>query len=322
MTRTGDGAQVDRRLAASIRGDPAQLYAAARHLIVNGGKRLRPFMVFKSCQLLGGKRRDAMAAAAAVEMIHNFTLVHDDIMDNDEVRHGVPTVHRKFGMPVAILAGDVLFSKAYQIISGPRLSPEISIELVRRLAAACVSVCEGQIYDIAMAQDKKTPTPAQYIRMIRKKTAALFDVSCAMGALCSCAKKGDVKNLSSFGDNLGVAFQITDDLIGVMGDPAVTKKPVGNDLREGKKSLPILLAIKKAGGADRRAIMKQFGNPRATKGDLREAVGIIAGLGIEEAIRGRAMRYADAARASLDGYSGVAKGELVELLDFVVNRRL
>jgi len=124
------------------------LYDAAEHLIVNGGKRLRPFMVLKSCEIFGGKLKDALPAASAIEMIHNFTLVHDDIMDNDELRHGVPTVHRKFGMPVAILAGDVLFSKAFQIISNSSLSANSSTQLVSKLAKAFVYLCEGQILDI------------------------------------------------------------------------------------------------------------------------------------------------------------------------------
>ena len=313
---------VNKYLSSKIKGDPKQLYTAAGHLIVHGGKRLRPYMVLKSCQILHGKKTDALPAAGAVEMIHNFTLVHDDIMDNDEMRHGVPTVHKKFGMPIAILAGDVLFSKAYQVISDSNLSASLSIKLVERLAKACVDVCEGQLYDIGMAESKKIPTQAQYIKMIRKKTAALFDVSCSMGAICSKASKKDISNLSSFGDNLGIAFQITDDLIGVMGDPKVTKKPVGNDLREGKKSLPILLAIKKAKGNDKKIILKSFGNPKATKNDLEKAVKIIRNLGIENTVRGTALGYAEKARKSLDSYSGSAKNELIALLDFVVKRSL
>ena len=313
---------VNRYLESRISGEPEQLYAAARHLIINGGKRLRPYMVLKSCQVLGGKRSDVLAAAGAVEMIHNFTLVHDDIMDNDGMRHGVPTVHRKFGMPIAILAGDVLFSKAYQTLSSSGLAPDLSIQLVGRLAKACVDVCEGQILDIRMAAAAKIPTQEQYIGMIRKKTAALFDVSCAMGAICAKADKRDVLNMSSFGTCLGIAFQITDDLIGVMGDPKLTKKPVGNDLREGKKSLPILLAIKKARGQDKRTILKSFGNPKTTKGDLARAVRIIGNLGIEDSVRATALEHARRARRSLDRYSGTSKDELAALLDFVVKRSL
>ncbi|MDO7697617.1 MAG: polyprenyl synthetase family protein, partial [Nitrosopumilus sp.] len=227
---------VNKYLNSKLKGNPKKLYDAAGHLIVNGGKRLRPYMVIRSCQILGGKSSTAMIAASAVEMVHNFTLVHDDIMDNDEMRHGVPTVHKKFGMPIAILAGDVLFSKAFQIISESKLSPNANTHLISRLAKACVDVCEGQLLDIKMADEKRIPTEAEYITMIGKKTAALFDVSCAMGAICATNKPKDISNLSAFGRNLGIAFQITDDLIGVMGDPKVTKKPVGNDLREGKKS--------------------------------------------------------------------------------------
>ena len=313
---------VNHFLNSQIKGEPAQLYKAAAHLIVNGGKRLRPYMVLKSSQLLGGNSKYSMIAAGAIEMVHNFTLVHDDIMDNDEMRHGVPTTHKKFGIPIAILAGDVLFSKAYQVVSKSNLPSKSIMELVTRLSKACVDVCEGQLLDIKMAESKKIPTQMQYIKMISKKTAALFDVSCAMGAICAKSKNKDIVNLSSFGKNLGIAFQITDDLIGVMGDPKITKKPVGNDLREGKKSLPILLAIKKAKGKNKRIILHAFGNQKAKKKEIEDAVRIIKSLGIEKFVRNQALNYAEKAKKSLNSYSGTAKNELISLLDFVVRRSL
>ncbi len=313
---------VNRYLKTKLKGNPKMLYDAAGHLIVNGGKRLRPYMVIKSCQILGGKTSKAMPAASAVEMVHNFTLVHDDIMDNDEMRHGVPTVHKKFGMPVAILAGDVLFSKAFQIISDSKLSSSAMTKIISRLAKGCVDVWEGQLLDIKMGEEKRIPSQSEYIRMIGKKTAALFDASCAMGAICSTNKIKDIENLSSFGKNLGIAFQITDDLIGVMGDPKITKKPVGNDLREGKKSLPILMAIKSAKGKNKKIILKAFGNQKASKDDLKKAVHVIRALGIEKNVRNQALKYAEQAEKSLSKYSGPAKRELVELLDFVVERSL
>jgi len=313
---------VNKYLNSKLKGTPKILYDAASHLIIHGGKRLRPHMVIKSCQILGGNISIAMPAASAVEMIHNFTLVHDDIMDNDEMRHGVPTVHKKFGMPIAILAGDVLFSKAYQIISDSKLSKDATIQLVSRLAKACVDVCEGQLLDVKMAEEKRIPLQKEYITMIGKKTAALFDVSCSMGAICATNNQKDISNLSNFGRNLGIAFQITDDLIGVMGDPKITKKPVGNDLREGKKSLPILMAIKLAKGKDKKIILKAFGNPKSTKNDLKNAVDVIRSLGIEENVRTQALEYAERAKKSLSKYSGSAKTELIDLLDFVVKRSL
>ena len=311
---------VNKYLNSKLKGNPKKLYDAAGHLIIHGGKRLRPYMVIRSCQIVGGKSSNAMSAASAVEMIHNFSLVHDDIMDNDEMRHGVPTVHKKFGMPLAILAGDVLFSKAFQIISDSKLSSSATTQLVSRLAKACVDICEGQLLDIKMAEERKIPSQTEYITMIGKKTAALFDVSCAMGAICASNKIKDISNLSSFGRNLGIAFQITDDLIGVMGDPKVTKKPVGNDLREGKKSLPILMAIKLAKGKDKKIILKAFGNSKVSKKDLMKAVDTIRALKIEENVRTQALKYAEKAEKSLAKYSGSAKTELITLLDFVVKR--
>ena len=311
---------VNKFLKSKLKGNPKKLYDAAGHLIIHGGKRLRPYMVIRSCQILGGKVTNAMPAASAVEMVHNFTLVHDDIMDNDEMRHGVPTTHRKYGMPIAILAGDVLFSKAYQVISDTKLSPIATTHLISRLAKACVDVCEGQLLDVKMAEEKKIPTQSQYITMIGKKTAALFDVSCAMGAICATSKDKDISNLSSFGRNLGIAFQITDDLIGVMGDPKITKKPVGNDLREGKKSLPILMAIKRAKGKDKKIILKAFGNSKISRNDLNKAVDVIRSLGIEDSVRKQALKYTEKAEKSLSKYSGSAKTELIALLDFVVKR--
>jgi geranylgeranyl diphosphate synthase, type I len=311
---------VNKYLNSKLKGNPKKLYDAAGHLIVNGGKRLRPYMVIRSCQILKGKVSNAMPAASAVEMVHNFSLVHDDIMDNDEMRHGVPTVHKKFGMPIAILAGDVLFSKAFQIITDSKLSPIATTQLISRLAKACVDICEGQLLDVKMAEERKIPSQAEYITMIGKKTAALFDVSCAMGAICATNKAKDISNLSSFGRNLGIAFQITDDLIGVMGDPKITKKPVGNDLREGKKSLPILMAIKSAKGNNKKIILKAFGNSKISKKDLNRAVDVIRSLGIEESVRKQALKYAEKAEKSLVSYSGSAKTELISLLDFVVKR--
>ena len=313
---------VNKFLRKELKGNPKQLYDASAHLIIHGGKRLRPFMVLKSCMMLGGKQSDAMAAAGAVEMIHNFTLTHDDIMDNDDLRHGVPTTHKKFDMPLAILAGDVLYSKAYHTISKSKLSANYRSQLVTKLSKACVEICEGQVDDIKLAENKRIPTESEYIKMIEKKTAVLFEVACAMGAISAKKPAKDVRNLSVFGRNLGIAFQITDDLIGIMGDSKVTGKAVGNDIREGKKSLPILLAIRKARGSNKKKILRVFGKSKATRAELNAVVSIIRSLGIEETVRKQALRYANRATKALDKYSGVHKSELISLLDFVVKRSL
>ena len=314
---------VNKFLRKELNGDPKQLYDAASHLIIHGGKRLRPYLVLKSCQMLGGKQSDAISAASAVEMIHNFTLVHDDSMDNDEMRHGVTPTHKKFDIPLAILAGDVLYSKAYNTISSKsKLSSNYTTQLVSKLSKACIEICEGQVNDIKFAENKRIPTEKEYIKMIEKKTAVLFEVSCAMGAICAKRKQRDVKNLSAFGKNLGIAFQITDDLIGIIGDSKITKKPVGNDIREGKKSLPIILAIKKARGQNRTKIMRVFGNSRASKQQINLAVNVIRSLGVEKEVRDVALKYAQRAEKSISSYTGSAKNEMTGLLNFVTKRSL
>ena len=314
---------VNKFLKKELNGDPKQLYDAASHLIIHGGKRLRPYLVLKSCQMLGGKQSDAISAASAVEMIHNFTLVHDDIMDNDEMRHGVTTTHKKFDIPLAILAGDVLYSKAYNTISSKsKLSSNYTTQLVSKLSKTCIKICEGQVDDIKFAENKKIPTEKEYVKMIEKKTAVLFEVSCAMGAICAKRKQKDVKNLSAFGRNLGIAFQITDDLIGIIGDSKITKKPVGNDIREGKKSLPIILAIKKARGQNRTKIIRVFGNSGAAKQQINLAVNVIRSLGVEKEVRDIALKYAQRAEKSISSYTGSAKNEMAGLLNFVTKRSL
>jgi geranylgeranyl diphosphate synthase type I len=316
-----NAALVNKFLRKELKGSPKQLYDASAYLIIHGGKRLRPFMVLKSCMMLGGKQSDATTAASAVEMIHNFTLTHDDIMDNDDIRHGVPTTHKKFDMPLAILAGDVLYSKAYHTISSKsKLGSNYTAQLVTKLSKACIEICEGQVDDIKLAENKRIPTESEYIKMIEKKTAVLFEVSCAMGAICAKKSAKDVRNLSTFGRNLGIAFQITDDLIGIMGDSKMTGKAVGNDIREGKKSLPILLALRKARGSNKKKILRVFGKSKVSRAELNTVVGIIRSLGIEETVRKQALRYANRATKALDKYSGVHKSELISLLDFVVKR--
>lgn len=309
-------------LRQSLTGTPATLYDAASHLIMHGGKRLRPYMLMETCKMMGGNAAQAVVVAGTVEMIHNFSLVHDDIMDNDDTRHGVDTTHKKYGSSLAILAGDTLFSKAYQTLANSELPAAVCASLVSQISDACVDICEGQWLDISMSASDEIPPPSDYLLMIRKKTSALFEASCAMGAICANAPSTDVENAAVFGRNLGIAFQITDDLIGVAGDSSITKKPVGNDIREGKKSLPILMALDIAGSKDRDIIMSVFGNRQSTAEQTRDVVTIIQRLGIEDAVRSRAASYADAARRALSTYQGEHHDNLLSLLDFVVKRRL
>jgi geranylgeranyl diphosphate synthase, type I len=309
-------------------GQPIRLYDAASTYLTSGGKKLRPFMVIKSCEMFAGEEEKALPAAAAVELIHNFSLIHDDIMDNDDIRHGTSTVHKKYGLPIALIAGDILFSKAFQILSiyGKKMGLDDTIiaETNRILSTACVDVCEGQGLDIQMASSNKIPTINEYIDMIRKKTASLFEVSCALGVLCSAKPLADnVDNLSKFGRFTGIAFQLVDDLIGVTGDPKLTGKAVGNDIREGKKTYPILLALENADTYKREKIMKVFGYKAANRDYVEDAVYAISSLNIAEEVRRTAHQNMVKAFESIKKYDETsAKNALISSAKFIVERSL
>lgn len=320
---------VNKFLMSCLDGKPKELYQASSHLIRSGGKRLRPFMVIKSCEMLGGTLKRALPAAGAVELVHNFTLVHDDIMDNDEMRHSTATVHRSYGVPLAILAGDILFSKSFELLTfncrKVGISDKAISTMVGKLSVACTVICEGQAIDIGVASSRELPSDSDYINMVGKKTAALFEVSCALGGLSAPdANDDDIKNLSRFGRSIGIAFQLVDDLIGVVGDPKLTGKAAGNDLREGKKTYPILKALNYAKDKDRDKLFKVFGaRDTVSSADLKEAVRIISDIGIEQDVRNTAKKYMFDALAAIEDYDdSYAKRSLQFSADFVVGRSL
>jgi geranylgeranyl diphosphate synthase, type I len=311
-----------------LEGEPNRLYDASRTYLASGGKKLRPFMVIKSCEMFAGMEERALPAAAAVELIHNFSLIHDDIMDNDDIRHGISTVHKKYGLPIALIAGDILFSKAFQVLSlqGKSVGHDDNIiaEMNRILSTSCVHVCEGQALDIQMASTNKIPTIDEYLEMIRKKTASLFEVSCALGVLSSAEPlRNNVDNLSKFGQFTGIAFQLIDDLIGVTGDPKLTGKAVGNDIREGKKTYPILFALEHADTNKREKIMKVFGSKGANRDYVEDAVSAISSLNIQEEVRRTAHDNMIKAFESISSYDETnAKNALVSSAKFIVERSL
>jgi geranylgeranyl diphosphate synthase type I len=320
---------VNKFLLSCLDGKPKELYQASSHLIRSGGKRLRPFMVIKSCEMLGGTLKRALPAAGAVELVHNFTLVHDDIMDNDEMRHSTATVHRSYGTPLAILAGDILFSKSFELLTfncrKAGISDKSISAMVGKLSVACTEICEGQAIDIGVASSREMPSDSDYINMVGKKTAALFEVSCALGALSAPdSNDDDIKNLSRFGRSIGIAFQLVDDLIGVVGDPKLTGKAAGNDLREGKKTYPILKALNYAKDKDRDKLFRVFGaRDTVSSADLKEAVRIISDIGIEQDVRSTAKKYMFDALSAIKHYDdSYAKRSLQFSADFVVGRSL
>ncbi|HOC22453.1 MAG TPA: polyprenyl synthetase family protein [Anaerolineae bacterium] len=208
----------------------------------DAGKRLRPVFLLLSCEAQGGDWKQALPAAAAVELLHNFSLIHDDIEDRDATRRGRPTLWAVWGEAQAINAGDALFALAYRALLNLQetmIPPETVLAAATRFHRAALQLTEGQCLDMAFEKEGAVEE-ATYLRMVGGKTAALLGLACELGALLADAPASHVQGCYEFGFQLGLSFQMQDDLLGLWGDPAHTGKPVGSDLRQGKKTLPIL----------------------------------------------------------------------------------
>lgn len=307
-------------IVAQLDREPKILYDASLHLIKSGGKRLRPFIVVKFYNLYRDDEDPVIPAAAALELVHNFTLIHDDIMDRDEERHGVKTVHLIYGDAIAILAGDLLFAKAFEFLSKSKALDDIKFrKAAKALSAASVELCEGQSDDLASIErgfDRNF-----YLGLINRKTSSLISAASSIGCLAGGGTDEEVKEASLYGRRLGLAFQIVDDLLGVVGDPKVTGKPVGGDLREGKKTLPIFLALQRASEDERLIIESVHGKRDADQREIERAVEIIRRLRVEEDVRREAERYAREALKHLYRLpEGPGRPWLTQLADFVVKR--
>ncbi len=278
---------------------------AATHLIAAGGKRLRPALVMTAARA-GSPTPATDLAAAAVELIHLASLYHDDVMDETETRRGVPTVHSRWGINVAVLAGDFLFA------SGCALGAEAGGEVPAILAAALRDLCEGQIREAAAAGDLERGVP-DYFETIRRKTGALFAAACELGAVTSSAADAHRHALVDYGHALGAAFQLVDDLLDFVGDPAVTGKLPGTDWREGIYTLPVLI------GRDRNSELKE---PGASALPFEDVLAILGACGALETARAAAEAHVRRALETLDGLphhpwrdvlEGMAAGTLARL---------
>jgi geranylgeranyl diphosphate synthase type I len=240
------------------------------------GKALRPALTLLAAEMVGGSAEQAVHAAVAVELVHNFSLIHDDVMDSDAVRRHRPTVWKVFGSSAAILAGDALLNLAFEVLaSGGHPQARAGHRL---LSAAVTELLEGQADDLAFEQ-RDNVVLAECLSMAKRKTGALLDCSCGVGALFGGGTAEQVESLRSFGANLGLAFQIVDDLLGIWGDPARTGKPVYSDLRSRKKSLPVVAALGSASPQrDQLALAYRDEGPLSDM-DLSHLAGLIEAAG-------------------------------------------
>jgi geranylgeranyl diphosphate synthase type II len=231
---------------------PKGIYDAARHIMNIKGKRIRPLLVLHSCDIFEGKVDKALGAAHAVEVFHNFTLVHDDIMDNASLRRGEKTVHEIFGNNVAILAGDVMLSLAYQYLV--ENNEDCLSELIKVFNKTGVEVMEGQQWDVDF-ETRMDVSEEEYIQMIQYKTSVLLACSVKLGAIIAGASKEDQENMYQFGLNLGLAFQIKDDYLDSFGDVDKVGKRIGGDILNNKKTLLLITALRKSEGKDKEELL-------------------------------------------------------------------
>lgn len=309
----------------NLKGEPELLYKAARHIIGAGGKRLRPYMVLKCCRLVGGREEDAIPTAAALELLHTFTLIHDDIMDEDEKRRGVPTVHSQWGMPIAIVAGDLLFAKVYEAITKftdpKQVAPKRILQVLKEVSEATITICEGQTRDM-MFENKETVSEDEYFEMIQAKTAALFETSARCGGILGGGKKRQLERLGEFGRYSGIAFQVIDDVLGLVADEEVLRKPVGSDIREGKRTLIVVHALEKASKNQRRIILETLGNKSASSKKIRETIELINSLGSIDHAKEAAEKYIERAKEALAGFPATEDREdLLSLSDLIFARK-
>lgn len=249
---------IDNEIDASLRTiDPSTLYEASNHLIKAGGKKLRPALVVLSSESVGGRSKDALKTAASMELIHTFSLIHDDIMDKDEMRRGKPSVHTIWGEPMAILAGDTLFSKAFETVlktDTTNIDPKRVVDALKIVVDSCIKICEGQALDIGF-EGKLNVSEEEYMNMIYKKTAALIAAATKAGAILGGGTDEQIEALSEYGRLIGLAFQIQDDYLDVVSDEEDIGKPVGSDIVEGKMTLMVVHSLANASKVDKERLI-------------------------------------------------------------------
>jgi len=315
--------KIDAYIYDVVKGEPETLYDAALHLIKAGGKRLRPIIVLAVAETLGADPEKALPFAAAVEIVHNFTLIHDDIIDEDEMRRGVPTVHKLWGQAIAITAGDLLYAKAFEVLSRAvevGISANRVVKALDYLARACSTIAEGQAMDI-LFEDREDVSIDEYLIMVYKKTGALFEASAVLGGLVVTDDEPTLNALETFGRNLGIAFQIKDDILGLVGKEEVIGKPVYSDIREGKKTILVVYALQRLDPEKRERLLSILGNKTATREELEEAANLIISTGALDFANRLAREYAEKARVALHKLPEKETRRVLEdLIDYVLVR--
>jgi geranylgeranyl diphosphate synthase type I len=301
------------------RNDSNNLFEAARHLPLAGGKRIRPFLAMLSCKATGGSSEDIISFGLALEIAHNFSLVHDDIMDKSTLRRNIQTVHIKYGEPVAILAGDLLFIRSFEVLDYYQ-NPMLYAHINRKFIQAVADVCEGQYLDMSF-EKRLSVTKDEYIEMISKKTAALFRAATEGGSIVSGASSDVQMAMNTYGKSLGLAFQIRDDALDMSSDTETLGKDIGNDIRNGKKTLIAVHALQHASGYNKTILSSLFGNPKASDEDIKKVHKVFQDVGSIQFAEMEAKKYSMTALNALSVLPESHEKEvLMYLAEYAVTR--
>jgi len=299
--------------------EPEKLYKASAHIPLAGGKRLRPVMALITCDMVGGNSEKAIPFAAALETIHNFTLVHDDVMDDDDLRHGVDACHTVYGLSTAILAGDTLFAYAFEMITECDIGDRVKADLVKNVAYVVRKIAEGQQMDINF-EDEETVDAKEYLEMIRLKTSILFGAAAYGGAKIGGTTEKEARELEMMATNVGLGFQIWDDYLDATASEQILGKPSGSDIRQGKRTLLVIEALNRAKSDDRKRLIEILDSKNTDK-DIEEAVEIMERCGALEECHKQANGYLEGARKTLSNYpESEARQLFEELLEYMVTR--
>jgi geranylgeranyl diphosphate synthase, type I len=328
-------AEVDAELEATIGSRKSPLYDMMRYHLGwidekgkpttnNSGKALRPALCLFSCEAVGGSYRQALPAAAALELVHNFSLIHDDIQDNDKERRHRPTVWAIWGQPQAINAGTamrILANSALRRLREDEVSIRKQLILGERLDEVTLDLIEGQYLDIGF-EDRFDITVDDYLTMINGKTGALLSGSMEIGAFIGTDDEAKVMNFAQAGRYLGLAFQIRDDILGIWGQQAETGKPSGNDIRRRKKSYPVVLALENTRGTAQKELLAVYQKESLTDADVSKIMAIFESAGARENAQELVEKYSEQARQAFNSTNPLPsfKKEMEEMLQFLTDR--
>lgn len=301
---------------------PPALAEPVTYALTSGGKRLRPLITVLAAQASGASVESAIPVATAIEILHNFTLVHDDIMDRSPLRRGKQTVYTRWDEATAILAGDTMMGIAYNILSSAYTAP-VCQSIVQEFSSAFVEVCIGQAEDLAF-RTKPDVTMEEYLGMISRKTARLFATAAVCGGIVAHASAAVLDAFRQFGTSLGIAFQVQDDMLDLFGEPEFGKQR-GQDLREGKKTFPVLAAFA-AVGKEFNGVLRQYldGQPFTDEVQIEQMAQLCTQCGVIEKARTLTDQHLDRAIAALTDAlpPSPAREELIAIANRTRNRRL